>query len=63
MNEEQALQVIQDCVADIKSWNAQTTWQNQYQPSEVGDVHVTVAASTSVSNLGSYFDTNFTMAI
>ena len=82
MNEDQAVQVIQDCVADIKSWvcqhslmfnNGKTellvlTTRKQLSKTNISHLrvdheHVTVAASTSVSNLGSYFDTNFTMAI
>ena len=81
MNEEQAVQVIQDCVADIRSWARQHSLMLNDGKTEllmlgarqqlsktntcishlrVGDA--TVAASTSVRNLGSYFEKNFTMA-
>ena len=73
-NEEQAVQVMQDCVADIKSWARQHSLmlndgktellvlraRQQLSHLRVGDA--IVAASTSVRNLGSYFDKNFTMA-
>ena len=80
VNEEQAVQVIQDCVADIKSWARQHSLMLNNRKTEllvlgtrqklsktnishlrVGDA--TVAASTSVRNLGSYLDKNFTMAM
>ena len=79
VNEEQAVQVIQDCVADIKSWARQHSLmlndgktellvlgtRQQLSKTNISHLRVgdaTVAASTSVRNLGSYFDKNFTMA-
>ena len=78
-NVEQAVQVIQDCVADIKSWARQHSLMlndgktellvlgTRQQLSKINISHLRVddaivAPSTSVRNLGSYFDKNFTMA-
>jgi len=77
-NVEQAVQVIQDSVADIKSWARQHSLmlnegktellvlgtRQQLSKINIGHLRVgdaIVAASTSVRNLGSYFDKNFTM--
>ena len=80
VNEEQAVQVIQDFVADMKSWARQHSLmlndgktnllvlgtRQQLSKTNISHLKVcdaTVAASTSVRNLGSYFDKNSTMAM
>ena len=79
VNEDRAVQVIQDYVAGIKSWARQHSpmlndgkterlvlrTRQQLSKTSISHLRVgdaTVAASTSVRNLGSYFDKNFTMA-
>ena len=80
VNEEQAVQVIQDFVADMKSWARQHSLmlndgktdllvlgtRQQLSKTNISHLKVcdaTVAASTFVRNLGSYFDKNSTMAM